>query len=291
MPRLVRLIATLALMLHALVAWAQQGTRFPQDFNGLWWIPAESGWGVGLFNPEGNTLTSMVFAYGPDGSPTWYIAPNVANCIPNFATTVSVSCSGTVYQTMGPWFGAGPFNPANVSIRNVGDWSGTLSGPLAGSTGSRELDLQLTIDGETLKKSLVLQDIAGSSTLNFSSADSKFTDLWWNPDESGWGVGVFQFKSFAFAILFVYGVNHQPTWYVASVVETTPAGDTSQRSFEGPVFATTGTWWYTSPFKLTSVRIAGMARFVFPSDGINASLSYTVDGHTVQTVIRRTSQP
>jgi hypothetical protein len=161
----------------------------------------------------------------------------------------------------------------------------------AGYTRPREMDLRAVIDGATFTRdNLLLQDISGSAARNFSPADSRFTGLWWNPDESGWGVGVFQHKGALFAVIFVYGANRQPIWYVASMRETTRASDTQQRWFEGPVFMTRGTWWFTNPFHLNEAREVGSARLVFPNAGENAAFSYSVDGASVQTVIRRLSK-
>lgn len=290
MRRLARLIGVLVLALNAALAFAQQATRFPQDYHGLWWNPAESGWGVSVFDQGGTVLSSVIFLYGPDGNPTWYIAPHVADCAAEFVPFVDITCGGKIYQTTGPWFASGPFNPEQVIAREVGDWSGDFTGPFAAGLPARQLGLTVTIDGETLKRSeLMPQDISGSAVTNYSQADSRFTDLWWNPDESGWGVGVFHYKGTIFSVLFVYGATHQPTWYVLSLHETTAPGDKTQRTFEGPVFATHGSWWLTTPFKLSEVRTAGSARLVFPNDDINASLSYTIDANTVQTVIRRES--
>jgi len=290
MLRLARLVAAILFLLQAAAALAQVATRFPQDYHGLWWNPAESGWGTSVFDMDGGTLSSVIFVYGPDGSPTWYVAPNISDCGVEFVPFIDITCGGKVYQTSGPWFGAGPFNPSSVSAREVGDWSGDFVGPFGGSAPPRSLGLSVTIDGASLKRNTLLpQDISGSALVNYSKADSTFTDLWWNPDEPGWGVGVFHYKATVFSVLFVYSATHQPTWFILSLKETTPAGDKSQRTFDGPVFATHGTWWLASPFKLNDVRTVGNARFVFPSDGVNASFSYTIDGNTVQTVIRRES--
>ena len=290
MLRLARLAAVLVLALQAVSALAQAATRFPQDYHGLWWDPAESGWGVSVFDQGGGTLSSVIFVYGADGSPTWYVAPNIADCGVELVPYLDVTCGGKIYQTNGPWFAAGPFDPSSVTVREVGQWNGEFSGPFGGYVPPRQMALSVDIDGATYRRdALVPQDISGSSIANYSPEASRFTDLWFNPDEPGWGVGVFHYKSTIFAVLFVYGATHQPTWYVVSLNETTAAGDKSQRTFEGPVFATRGTWWLTSPFKLNDVRTVGNARFAFPGDGPNASLSYTIDGHTVQTVIRRES--
>jgi hypothetical protein len=199
-----------------------------------------------------------------------------------------VACNGAIYQTTGPWFGSGAFSPSNVTVREVGQFQGSFASALGSRP--RELTLAYTIDGATVvKPSLQFQDVSGSAAAGFSKADSPFTDLWWNPDESGWGVGIFQYKSALFAVLFVYGANGKPAWYIASLHETTAAADHAERRFEGPVFATRGSWWFSSAFTLSDVREAGTARVVFPASGANAALGYTIDGATVQTVVRRLS--
>jgi len=290
MLRLARLVAAVLFSLQAAAALAQASTRFPQDYHGLWWNPAESGWGTSVFDMGGGTLFSVIFLYTPDGNPIWYVAPNVSECAAEFTPFVDMTCGGAMYQTTGPWFGAGPFNPANVSVREVGDWTGEFTGPFVNATPSRHLGVTVNIDGATFKRqALVPQDISGSASVNYSPVDSKYSDLWWNPDESGWGVGVFHYKTTVFSVLFVYGPTHQPTWYIMSLNESTAATEKSQRTFEGPVYATRGQWWITGSSKMNDVRVVGNARFVFPNEGLNASLSYTIDGNAVQTVIRRQS--
>ena len=43
-----------------------------------------------------------------------------------------------------------------------------------------------------------------------------FSDLWFNPAESGWGVNLNHQMDVIFATLFVYGPDGKAKWYVAS---------------------------------------------------------------------------
>jgi hypothetical protein len=281
----------LVFALFATLAGAQ-GTSFPKDYQGMWWNSAQSGWGVSVFDAGNAALTSVAFVYGADGNPTWYIAPNVAGCLNNFTPFMSVDCGGAVYQTTGPWFGTVPFNPANVTVRQVGQWSGTFTGtlPSGGAQMPRQLSLTVTIDGTTITRSaLIPQDIGGSSLANFSTVDSRYTGLWWNPAEPGWGIGIFQYRSIMFAVLFVYDANGKPTWYAATLGESTMMGDTIDRSFDGLVFATQGTPWSQAGFRLTNLRQAGSMRIVIPAGTGPASLTYTIDGTTVHELIQMES--
>jgi len=57
--------------------------------------------------------------YGPDGAPTWYVAPE-ARLVSVGGPTGLPRFAGTLYRTRGPWFG-GPFDPSTVSVTPAGD--------------------------------------------------------------------------------------------------------------------------------------------------------------------------
>jgi hypothetical protein len=51
------------------------------------------------------------------------------------------------------------------------------------------------------------------------------SDIWWVPEESGWGLNLIHQGNTLFGTLFVYGSDGTPRWYSASVSsrrETTP---------------------------------------------------------------------
>jgi hypothetical protein len=48
-----------------------------------------------------------------------------------------------------------------------------------------------------------------------AAAATDFTDIWFIPQESGWGVNIVQSDSFLFATFFIYGSDKAPTWYTA----------------------------------------------------------------------------
>lgn len=84
------------------------------DLSDLWWVPSESGWGI-QFVQEETTLFATMFIYGPNGQPTWYTALLEENN--------PLQWSGALYATTGPWFGTVPFDPAQVTIGQVGTMS------------------------------------------------------------------------------------------------------------------------------------------------------------------------
>ncbi len=44
-----------------------------------------------------------------------------------------------------------------------------------------------------------------------------YTDIWYNPAESGWGMNVVQSDSFMFLTFFIYGSDNKPTWFTGQV--------------------------------------------------------------------------
>jgi hypothetical protein len=69
----------------------------------------------------------------------------------------------------------------------------------------------------------------------------QYTDLWYNPQESGWGANVVQQEETAFVTLFVYGPDGKPTWYVASDAQVV-AYSGALPIFSGTLYRTQGPW-------------------------------------------------
>lgn len=87
-------------------------------FTDLWYDPHESGWGMNVVQQDEIVFITL-FVYAPDGSPTWYFAPDArlvsiggGDGLPSFA--------GTLYRARGPWFG-GAFDPTAVAPAPAGD--------------------------------------------------------------------------------------------------------------------------------------------------------------------------
>lgn len=101
-----------------------------------------------------------------------------------------------------------------------------------------------------------------------------YTDHWWNPQESGWGMSIAQHPSDRlFVVWFVYNQAGQPLWYTLQ-----PGTWTSPNAYTGPVYKTTGPY-YGGPFDPGQVGIAqvGTATLSF-ADSTSGTFSYMVDG-------------
>ena len=50
-----------------------------------------------------------------------------------------------------------------------------------------------------------------------AAVTNNYSDVWWNPNESGWGVNISQQADFLFVSFFVYGPIGQPFWHTAQL--------------------------------------------------------------------------
>lgn len=120
-----------------------------------------------------------------------------------------------------------------------------------------------------------------------STMTSEITDMWWNPDESGWGVNITLQNNIAFLTFYLYDTNRSPVWYSAAAYYQGNVG--GALVWTGDLYATTGPWFGGS-FSPPAVarRKAGTVRF--SSSVINqATLTYSVDGVEVTKIVQRTT--
>ena len=115
-----------------------------------------------------------------------------------------------------------------------------------------------------------------------SSATTDVSDLWWNSNESGWGVQLVQNNDFVFATLFVYGSTGTPTWFSAQL------NNVGEFTWSGPLYATAGPSFGAASFdpRAVAVRQVGSATFELTTvaDGV---LTYSVNGVNVRKSITR----
>ena len=80
-----------------------------------------------------------------------------------------------------------------------------------------------------------------ASPVHSTSFTTDQSDLWWVPNESGWGMQLVQRGSVIFATLFVYDPTGNPTWYTATLDPM--AGNLT---WTGDLYATTGPYFETT---------------------------------------------
>ena len=239
------------------------------NYTALWWNAAESGWGINL-NHQGNIIFATLFTYDDAGAPLWLVMSNGNR-------QADGSYQGPIYRVTGPAFNAQPWSA--VAPTPVGTMRLAFTGANAGA-------LTYTYNGRPVTKAITRQEFRERPTCEWSAFDRSFTfnftDLWWNPAESGWGVNITQQEDILFATLFTYGANGQPVWYVMS--EGSPSGGAGKWS--GGLYRTTGPAFDSVPWGAMTPTLVGSMSFEF-TNGNAGTMTYTVNGVTVEKQIQR----
>ncbi len=114
---------------------------------------------------------------------------------------------------------------------------------------------------------------------------TNYSDLWWNPAESGWGISIHHHPSNALvACWLVYGTDGEPRWFLIEPGEWIDA-----KTFRGVIYQSTGPDW-RDPFETASVELreAGSGVLTFDGPG-SGNFSFTIDGVNGSKTISRMS--
>jgi hypothetical protein len=115
-----------------------------------------------------------------------------------------------------------------------------------------------------------------------------YTDDWWNPNESGWGLIVAHQQNFMFATFFIYRADGSPYWVTGQLQKVGTGGlGTFPQVFTGPLYETSGPP-FGNPFNSAPVTIhqVGTVTFSAPSF-LNATLQYSINGVNVTKSVER----
>lgn len=158
-----------------------------KPWQGLWYNPDRSGHGIDL-QALGGALFATWFTYNDDGSPTWY-------------------------QASGPFSGENwtgdlkrfEWQPATQSASGITVGSMSLS-----FAGQARAQFDWEIEGESGSEPFQrLEFASGRTPLNYLG-------IWFDPDESGWGLTVDTIAESVVAIAFFYDADNQPRWSFGS---------------------------------------------------------------------------
>ena len=254
------------------------------NYQGLWFNPAESGWGIN-FAHEGDIIFASWFTFDLTGKGTWLVmqanktAPNVY--------------SGQLIQGTGPAFDAVPFppigSPGGATVSGLGG-TGTIT-----FTDANNATFTYTVAGISQVKSITRQLFGAQPVCTFGAQPNlalatNYTALWFaSPanSEAGWGINLTHQGDIIFATWFTFDHDHTPMWLVVQANKTAPNTYTGQllRGATGPAFSAVPFPPIGSPGGAVGAP-EGTATFTF-SDGNNASFHYTVEGVTQTKAITR----
>lgn len=131
---------------------------------------------------------------------------------------------------------------------------------------------------------LLLVSLAGSAT----TATVDYTDLWWNPDESGWGMQLVQQDNVIVATLFLYDPSGAPTWALANLTLASGGPVSSGDIFSGDLYVTNGPYYGAVPFDPTTVLARKAGTMTFSTQGGGNQIVYSIDGIQVtKNVVRQ----
>ncbi|MEP7070207.1 MAG: YncE family protein [Usitatibacter sp.] len=231
------------------------GADSPGPLSGIWCNPNESGWGINFTQRHGNIFAAW-YTYDSAGNAKWYVASNCA------MPTGSSSCSGTLYQVDGPRFFGVPFNPAAERVTAVGSLSVAFSG-------NSNATMSYTVNGQSRTVAIQRQVFNSGATPPVTD----FTDLWWNPNESGWGLAITQQYNIMFLAWYVYDGNGQPTWFVVPNCAVNNSG----MGCVGDAYRTTGPP-FGPTFDPAQVQVFGAGKmFLNFTDANNGQIDYNND--------------
>ncbi len=242
-----------------------------QNYTGPWYNAAESGWGLNIVH-QGDVLFPTWFTYDTDGKPLWLTVSGAVK-------QADGSYVGDIYRVTGV-----PFNQINgVASRTITKLgSAKLS---FGITGALSFSYTLNNMPTQIKTLTRLPIGAGTpvceTTTGSRASATNYSDIWWNPQESGWGINLFHQDNLMFATWFTYDANGRDTWYTVSRAEAQPDG-----SFTGAIYQVPNGTPYNQingapAFPAGSAAAVGNMTFRF-TNGEKGSMTYTI-GSVTQT--------
>ncbi len=150
--RLAKLAIGSLLALSSALACA--ANTFSADVTGLWYDPAENGWGMNLVE-QGTVGFATIFVYDLTGKPTWYFASQLTPLdVTPLPPNPGLLLGGNLYAGTGSPF-TGTYDPARFAATPVGQMSLAFDTPYT-------VTLTYTVNGTTLTKHLVPQTWSGN---------------------------------------------------------------------------------------------------------------------------------
>jgi hypothetical protein len=216
--------------------------------------------------PSSITCTNTSFTVGPGLTYSWNLPAEELRATvvstfgvggQNFSTTTSVTAAGPAgtipLQIVPP-----PYGPIAFPYTFTQTFT-----PVA--TGGTSSSYSFRCAGPTAS------DFTIANGAPFGPARD-YSDVYYIPAESGWGMFVVHSDTFLFVAFFIHDGDGKPIWHTAEL------SFDGQSSYTGPLYSTTGTpfgdpW---DPSKSQSTQV-GTASFT-PTDPYRATLVYSLDG-------------
>jgi len=262
-----RSLLTMCLATVPTAAFAQSATLQ----SGVWWDPSESGWGL-LLTDQGNILAPYWYTIDLDGEPTWFMAPAQRQA--------DGSWRGDIYRVTGVPFAQIAGNAADPA---------QVIGQATLRFDNGRLAFNYTVGAHTGSKQLRRFDFAGKDVVCRASAApsratvSNYSDLWWNPQSSGWGLQITHVDNDLYVTWYTYDNDREPVYFNGSATRG------ADGRFSGRLFRTrNGTPYTQINGAAASSGADEIGSFTLAFDnGERGSFSYSVGNVTQTKAIER----
>jgi len=246
----------------------------PTKRSATWWLPAESGWGLTVFD-QGNVLAPIWFTYDDDSEPTWFLVAGA------FAQSDG-SFTGDLFRFTGV-----PYDrisgPAATSASRIGDIRLRYTGLSALQFDYRVGDVR---QSKRLQRfAFGTRAFACTASPTLSRANTRnYTDLWTGAGNSnGWGLSLFHVDNAIFAIWYTYDADGEAVFFVVATSQQPDGSFTGDivRQRDGTPFSR-----IDGNAPSNGADIVGSARLRF-HDGERADFTHTIGGVSQTRAITR----
>ena len=246
-----------------------------QTHSASWWDPADSGWGLATLD-QGNVLGPYWFSYDEQGKPFWLMGLTLPQ--------QDGSYSGDLYRFTGT-----PFSQASGGSAN---WPGNIVGTvrLDFDANPKKMRFTTVIDGATAVRNLTRFNFSGKDVVCKATPDARdgatnYTDMWWDPSTSGWGIHVLHVDEKLYGQWYTY---EAPDRAVFMLLDLTRQAD---GSYAGKVYRQKdgGRPFKASPSNQPSQpgsEEIGSASLIF-LDGNRAEFDFVIGGREGHHVVQR----
>jgi hypothetical protein len=140
-----------------------------------------------------------------------------------------------------------------------------------------------------IRTALVAVALAASSLaapVRATAFSTDQSDLWWDPNESGWGIQLVQRADNIAASMYVYDPAGNPTFYYSSMDWV--SNSNGVLVWSGDLYVNTGPWFGTVPFNPAAVAPVKVGTMTWRTQSVNAgTLTYSVNGVNVTKNLQR----
>jgi hypothetical protein len=286
-----RLAAFAFALLCPVLGWAQYNsyTAFTPgtapSYEGLWWNPSESGWGVSIAH-QGDVFFAVWYTYDHDGEPTWFFMPDARltdDDMGDMMGMMDMSMMGMVKNA--PVYTGSLYRSNKVGNRVTVTEVGMATFLFKDRNNAA---FAYTVGNVSQSKSITRMEFAQANqecTLggdNKAASSPNYQDLWWNPHDSGWGVNIAHQGDILFVTYYTYDASGKAVWYAIPNANSSQAPGYTGSAYRGRGPAFDSPAWDASKVTLTDV---GQATLSFTSSG--AMFKYLIDGGgTLQPMLR-----